>query len=392
MDLSLSPAERAFQSTVRAFLDRNLTPEIRRAQEMTTTVFAEYDVALAWQKILYRQGWVAPAWPKQHGGTGWSIAERTIWQIESSRAGAPMVSPIGLAMVGPVLIRFGTDDQKTRFLPRILSGEDYWCQGFSEPGAGSDLASLRTKAVLGGDDYIVNGTKIWTTHAHYANWMIALVRTADTGKRQEGITCLLIDMKSPGLSVRPIMTIGGDHEVNQVFFDDVRVPASCRVGADGEGWTVAKYLLEYERGGVVASASLRSALAKAARLAKNGADAHVRGRIAEIAIDIDALEMLELQTSWAMRTGQSPGAASSILKLRASQLQQAVSGLAVELLGEAALRWDSRRPLYGASPGNADEDAVRPVMSRYLNNRANTIFGGSSEIQKTIIAKEILGI
>jgi len=388
MDLSLSAADQAFRDDVRAFLDRSLSPEIRRAQHLTTTVFAEYDVVRAWHEVLHAQGWVAPAWPKEHGGTGWSVAERYIWQVETGRAGAPMVSPIGLSMVGPVVIHYGTDAQKAAFLPRILSGADYWCQGFSEPGAGSDLASLRTKAVLEGDHYVVDGTKIWTTHAHYANWMIALVRTADTGRSQEGITCLLIDMKSPGINVRPILTIGGDHEVNQVFLDEVRVPAANRVGAEGEGWSVAKYLLEFERG-VVASPKLRSALAGIVDLTEGG-DPIVAARIAEVGIDIDALEMLELKTNWALRTGQNPGAMASILKLRASQLQQAVSALELDVLGDRALRWEAHRPLYDLEPGEADD--IRPAASRFLNNRANTIFGGASEIQKGIIAKAFLGL
>jgi acyl-CoA dehydrogenase len=389
MDLSLSPSEQAFRAQVRSFLDRNLSPEIRRAQHLTTTVFTEYDIVRAWHAILHRQGWVAPAWPKDYGGTGWSVAERYIWQVESSRAGAPMVSPIGLSMVGPVVIHYGTAEQKAAFLPRILSGEDYWCQGFSEPGAGSDLASLRTRATLDGDSYVVDGTKIWTTHAHYANWMIALVRTSDTGRKQEGITCLLIDMKSPGITVRPILTIGGDHEVNQVFFDEVRVPASNRVGEEGHGWSVAKYLLEFERG-VVASPKLRSALAHVADLAAGTDDPVIAMRIAETGIDIDALEMLELKTNWALRTGQNPGAMASILKLRASQLQQVVSALELEVLGDRALRWEPHRPLYGLPPSG--EDDIRPAASRFLNNRANTIFGGASEIQKGIIAKAFLGL
>jgi acyl-CoA dehydrogenase len=393
MDLDLSPGEREFRDRVRGFLARHLPPEIQRAQSLTTTVFSEPDISQAWHRILHRQGWVAPAWPQEYGGTGWSLAERFIWQVESTRAGAPFISPIALTMVGPVLIHFGTQAQKDRFLPRILSGDDYWCQGFSEPGAGSDLAALRTRAVSDGDSYVVNGSKIWTTHAHCANWMIALVRTADTGKRQQGISCLLIDMQTPGISVRPIMTIGGDHEVNQVMFDDVRVPLANRVAGEGEGWDVAKYLLEFERGGVIASAGLRSALSQVLLLDETRTgEPPLRERVAELGIDIDALEMLELRTNWALRSGQNPGAAASILKLRASQLQQAVSELAVDVLGLRALRWEPQRPLYAIDGLGADEEAARAVMSRHLNNRANTIFGGSSEIQKGIIARTILGL
>jgi len=259
---------------------------------------------------------------------------------------------------------------------------------------------LRTRAVLDGEHYVVNGAKIWTTHAHCASWMIALVRTADTGKRQQGITCLLIDMRSSGISVRPILTIGGDHEVNEVRLDGVRVPVVQRVGAEGEGWSVAKYLLEFERGGVIASPGLRVHLADVAELAEGrGAglpcaadEPAIAARIAQIGIDIDALEMLELRTNAALRTGQNPGAAASILKLRASQLQQAVSELALDVLGDNALRWEPRRPLYALHDDGSGADGLRPVASRYLNNRANTIFGGSSEIQKGIIARLMLGL
>jgi acyl-CoA dehydrogenase len=400
MNLDLSDAELGFRHTAREFLVNHLPGATVRAQRLTTTVFSEYDVSRAWHQVLFAQGWAAPAWPREHGGTGWNITERYLWSVECARAGAPTVSPIALTMVGPILMRFGTQAQRERFLPRILSAEDYWCQGFSEPGAGSDLSALRMRAVPDGADYVLDGSKIWTTHAHYANWMIALVRTADTGKRQAGITCLLVDMQSPGISVRPIFTIGGDHEVNQVFFDGVRVPQENRVAAEGEGWAVAKYLLEFERGGVIASAALRSELAEVASLAEGtladlpcvAFEPEIQRGIAAIGIDIDALEMLELRINCALRTGQNPGAAASILKLRASQLEQAVSALAVRVLGDNALRWEATRPLYSLPKLAEGEEAVWPIMSRYLNARANTIFGGSSEIQKGIIARAMLGL
>jgi len=400
MNLDLSDAELAFRRAAREFLEHQLPEATVRAQRLTTTVFSEYDVSRAWHQILFAKGWAAPSWPREHGGTGWNITERYLWSVECARAGAPTVSPIALTMVGPILMRYGSPAQRERFLPRILSAEDYWCQGFSEPGAGSDLSALRMRAVQDGTDYVLDGSKIWTTHAHYANWMIALVRTADTGKRQEGITCLLVDMHSPGISVRPIHTIGGDHEVNQVFFDGVRVPLENRVAAEGEGWAVAKYLLEFERGGVIASAGLRSELARVASLADGAVadlpcvalEPEIQARIAEIGVDIDALEMMELRINWALRTGQNPGAAASILKLRASQLQQSVSALAVHVLGDNALRWEPTRPLYSLPEREAGDEAVWPVMSRYLNSRANTIFGGSSEIQKGIIARAMLGL
>jgi acyl-CoA dehydrogenase len=398
MDLALTEAELAFRDEVRNFFDENLPEDLRRAQRLTTTVFSEFEISRAWHKILFKRGWVAPSWPKEFGGTGWSIAQKYIFQSESARVSAPSISPIGLAMVGPVVIHFGTPAQKDFFLPRILAGEDYWCQGFSEPGSGSDLASLRLRAVEDGDDYVLNGSKIWTTHAHYANWMIALVRTADTPKPQAGITCLMLRMDTPGVTVRPINTIGGDHEVNQVFFDDVRVPIANRMGAAGEGWSVAKYLLEFERGGGMAAAGLRRGLAELiARASREqdglvlAADPDVALAIAELGVDIDALEMLELRTMSSLKSGENPGAVASILKLRASQLQQGVSEVALRMVGESALRWEARRPLHEVS-SNAAQDELLPVMSRYLNNRANTIFGGSSEIQKGIIAKAMLGL
>jgi acyl-CoA dehydrogenase len=398
MDLTLTGAEQEFRDEVRAFLDANLPEDLRRAQRLTTTVFSEYDISREWHAALAKKGWVAPSWPAEYGGTGWSLAQKYIFQSEAARVSAPYISPIGLSMVGPVVIHFGTPAQKAYWLPRILSGEDYWCQGFSEPGSGSDLASLRLRAVEDGDDYVLNGSKIWTTHAHYANWMIALVRTADTPKPQAGITCLMVRMDAPGITVRPIHTIGGDHEVNQVFFDDVRVPIADRVGAAGEGWSVAKYLLEFERGGGMAAAGLRRGLseliAQAARVedgAMPGEDPDVALAIAELGVDIDALEMLELRTMSSLKAGENPGAIASVLKLRASQLQQGLSEVAVKMAGEAGLRWEARRPLHEVST-NAAQDELLPVMSRYLNNRANTIFGGSSEIQRGIIAKAMLGL
>lgn len=400
MNLDLTPAEHAFRRDVRGFIAQNLTDGLRRAQHFTTTVFAELDVTREWLRILHRQGWAAPTWPKEFGGTGWNIVERYIWQIECSRANAPMPSPIGLGLVGPVVMRFGTPEQQQRYLPSILSGDDYWCQGFSEPGAGSDLASLRTRAVLEGDHYVVNGTKIWTTHAHCANRMITLVRTSDEGKPQAGISFLMIDMDTPGIQVRPIMTIGGDHEVNQVFLDDVRVPVANRIGEEGQGWAIAKYLLEFERGGSVASAMLRSGLAQVVDLAEGrvtglpcvAGNPSVASRIAEVAIDIDALEMIELRTNLALRSGQNPGPAASMLKLKASRLQQAVSQLAVDVLGERALRWDAHRPLHTVSSLPDGEKELLPVMSRYLNNRAMSIFGGASEVQLGLIARMSLGL
>ena len=249
MNLDLSAADLAFQAEIRAFIAENLPADLQRAGRRATSVFIDKQYSLAWQRILHAKGWVAPSWPVEYGGTGWNEMRRFIFQMECIRAGAPSLAPMGLRMVGPCIMRYGTSEQKAHYLPRLLAGEDYWCQGYSEPGAGSDLASLQLSATSDGDDYVLNGSKIWTTHAHWANRMFCLVRTRFEGKPQAGITFLLLDMNSPGLVVKPIITLAGEHEVNQVFFDDVRVPKANRLGEENDGWTVAKFLLEFERGG-----------------------------------------------------------------------------------------------------------------------------------------------
>lgn len=396
MDLSLTAEDRTFQEEVRDFLDRNLGDDAKRAVRLTPSVFCEPDITGPWHRKLYEKGWAAPFWPREYGGTGWTPTQRYIFETELARAGAPPLSPMGIRMVGPVIIGFGSAAQKAFYLPRILSGEDRWCQGYSEPGSGSDLASLRTRAVRDGDDYVINGTKIWTTHAHYADRMFALVRTDDTGRKQDGITFVLIDMKRPGITIRPILTIGGDHEVNQVFLDDVRIPQSDRVGEEGQGWSYGKYLLEFERGAGFAAAGLRRALddVRALAAAAGLADDPDFARDASlIEIDADALEMLELGVLSTVQQGRNPGnATASLLKLRASEVRQAVTRLAVDVLGERALPWEPRRPLYGLNEEPVLSEAELPVTASFLDGRAYTIFGGSSEIQHEIIAKAMLGL
>lgn len=395
MNLEFTADELAFRDEVRAFLDAHLTPELVRAQQMTTTVFPEPEVSMPWHRALHARGWIAPGWPVEHGGPGWSPAQRFLFETECARAGAPLTIPLGLKMVGPVIIGFGTPEQKAFYLPRILSGEDYWCQGYSEPGSGSDLASLKTRATRDGDHYVINGTKIWTTHAHHANRMFALVRTADTGKKQEGISFVLIDMKTPGITIRPIRTIGGEHEVNQVFFDDVRVPVANRVGEEGQGWAMGKYLLEFERGGGIASARLRRELGKIERVAAEvgvAKDPRIEAEAIAVSTDIDALEMIELKVLSTLQVGQNPGAISSLLKLRASEIKQAITRLGVDVVGAAGLAWETHRPLYGLDDSGVVSGGVLPVVSTYLNARANTIFGGASEIQRDIMAKTMLGL
>lgn len=392
MNLTLTPEQQAFRDEVRAFLRDNLTDDLRQGQRFTSGVYPEPEISAPWQRKLNEKGWLVPLWPRELGGTDWTAVERFIFEVECALAGAPLVHPMGVRLVGPVIIRFGTEEQKQRYLPRILSSEDYWCQGFSEPGAGSDLASLKMRAIPDGDDYILNGSKIWTTHAHHANMMFALVRTSTEGRRQEGISFLLIDMNTPGIEVRRIDTIGGDHDVNEVFFTDVRVPQANRVGPENAGWECAKYLLEFERGAGIFSGRLRSQLKRIGEvieeLAAQGRDirsnAHLMARFGELCADLDSFEMMELRIMGGLQPGQNPGPVSSILKLRNSRMKQAIAEFGAEILGHEGLRWRA---------GEVDTDALDSVLiPDYLNSRAFTIFGGASEVQLGIIAKSVVGI
>ena len=398
MSLSFTPDELRFRDEVRAFIAARLSPELRRASSLNVSFFSDPDIVTPWQRALHERGWVAPGWPQEHGGPGWTATQRWIFESECAAAGAPQLSPMGIKMVGPVLMRFGTLEQKNFYLPRILSGEDRWCQGYSEPGSGSDLASLKTRAVRRDDHYIVNGTKIWTTHAHFANRMFALVRTSDEPRQQDGISFLLIDMASPGITIRPIMMISGDHDVNQVFFDEVKVPVTNLVGEEGRGWTCGKYLLEFERGGGVNSPKLRYALEKVRGLANSDlsykAISHpeIATKLSEIELDVQTLEFLELQVLSALQRGENPGPVSSVLKLRASEIHQAISRVGVEMVGQNALVEETRRPLHALNDEPIIPEEVLSVVPRHLNGRANTIFGGSSEIQRDIIAKQVLGL
>ncbi|MFT4054333.1 MAG: acyl-CoA dehydrogenase family protein [Novosphingobium sp.] len=383
-DLSLTPELAAFRAEVRAFLAENLTDELRAGQAAVSAVYPEPEVSLPWQKLLAAKGWAAPVWPERFGGPGWNAIQRFIFETECALAGAPLVYPIGIRLVAPVVQAFGSPEQQAEWLPRILSGEDYWCQGFSEPGAGSDLASLSTRAVEQDGRYVVNGSKIWTTHAHHANRIFALVRTASTGKRQEGITALAIDLDSPGVEVRPIISIAGDHDVNEVFLTDVEVPLANRIGAEGEGWKIAKYLLEFERGTGLFGARLRSSLKRVISVAKERGVIYrsdLRRTLAELVSEIDCFEMLELATLGEIEPGQSPGPVASVLKLRASRLKQAIGNAGVAVLGEEALAFQD------AGPGMTDT-----LVGDALNSRAATIFGGASEIQLSIIAKSLAGL
>ena len=400
MDLKFSPEDEEFRSEVRAFLAQNLTPEMREAAKKTTTVFADKALAMRWQKILLEKGWAVPAWPVEHGGTGWSPTQKYIFSEECAKAGAPGLIPLGLRMLAPVLFKYGTDEQKSHYLPKMLSGEHYWCQGYSEPGSGSDLSSLKTAAVKDGDDYIVNGTKIWTTHAQFADHIFCLVRTDATGRPQAGITFLLIPMSTPGIKVEPIITIAGDHEVNQVFFDDVRVPQSNRVGPENEGWTVAKYLLEFERGGGGVTPRLQVGLAEMKTIAEKEPDAGrrlvddpgFRRKISELEIRTRALEFAELSNLARMSRGESPGPGSSLAKNTSVEIEQDLVTLKLEAIQHYGLPHANLISLNGHNEPWVGPDYAETVTSRYLNSRAASVFGGSREVQKNIIAKVVLGL
>ncbi len=394
MNLDFSPAEEKLQAEVRAFLDAELTEDMREQARLTVGVFAEWPLAQAWQKKLNGCGWAAPNWPREHGGPGWNPVERYIFEKECAAAGAPLLPFMSLKLLGPVLIHFGTVEQQQRYLPAILSADDFWAQGFSEPGSGSDLASLRTSAIREGDHYRVNGSKIWTTHAHFANHIFCLVRTDQDVKPQRGISFLLMDLNSPGISVRPILSASGEHEVNEVFFDDVLVPADNLIGDEGQGWTIAKFLLENERGGtffgprlVERSDDLRRRVEPIRHLEPTLAAKLDRARLEAI-----ALEMMELQIACDLRDGNDPGVRALMTKQMAAETQQALDRIALDLYGVDGLQMPFERPFYNPSiPTPIGSTEAQTVAARYLNSRAWTIFGGTSEIQLNIIAKAAFG-
>ena len=395
MDMRFSPDEMAFRDEVREFIANNYPQELRGARrgEMSK------DDILKWHRILYKKGWVVPHWPVEYGGTGWTITQRYIWNEENARAETTPLLPFGLAMVGPVIYTFGNEEQKKRFLPGILSGDDWWCQGYSEPGSGSDLASLRTKAVREGDHYIVNGSKTWTTLAQHADWMFCLVRTDPNAKQQEGISFLLIDMKTPGITVRPIITMDGSHEVNEVFLEDVKVPAENLIGEENKGWTYAKFLLGNERSGIAGVARSKKAIERLKKIATaelvDGTplmktDEFSR-KVAEVEIDLSALEVTELRTLAAESKGRGPGPEASILKIKGTEIQQRITELAVEAVGNYALVQAPRLEVTGNEfvPG---PEGSQGVAQDYFNMRKTSIYGGSNEIQHNIIAKMVLGL
>lgn len=402
MDIELSLEDAAFRDEVRAFLRDNLPPAVKAGAAATPSVFVEPEIGQTWNAVLHQKGWLGYQWPAEHGGTGWTPLRRYLFEKECAAAGAPNLTVLGLKLLAPVLWTFGNEAQKATYLPRILSGEDYWCQGFSEPGAGSDLASLATRAVRQGDHYVVSGSKIWTTHAHHANRMFTLVRTDSSGRKQAGISFLLIDLDSPGVSVRPILTNAGDHEVNQVFLEDVVVPAANLVGEEGQGWTIAKFLLENERGGSCHAPKLAYDLdqIEAGARSQEAGDGIAladqvdwRRRVARARLGVDALDMIELRIVSEIARGHKPGPQTSLTKLLASDLRQEIDLLAVDLHGFAGLQLETSRPLYGPeAPEPVHSAGAQVASARYLNSRAWTIFGGTNEVQSTIIARSVLGL
>ena len=402
MDLALSAEDQSFRDEVRGFLDEHLTEDLREAGRKTGGVFADFEAGRRWHRVLAKKGWSAASWPKEYGGTGWNATQRYIFSRECTAADAPRIFSMGLRMVGPVIMKFGTPEQKAKYLPRIVAGDIVFCQGYSEPGSGSDLASLKTRAVQDGDDYVINGTKIWTTGAHVADHMFCLVRTSTEGKPQDGISFVLIDsMKTPGLSVAPILTLAGDHEVNQVFFDNVRTPVANRIGPENAGWTVAKYLLEFERGGEAYTPNLYARIEDVRRIAKeeaadgSGRLIEERGfaeRLAETEMEIQALEMIEMQVLSDLSKGRNPGAISSAMKIRGSETLQRLDHLGVEALAWYAAPFELEARLLGHNEPTVTPEAGLTAMPLYHNNRASTIYAGSHEIQRNIIAKAVLGL
>jgi alkylation response protein AidB-like acyl-CoA dehydrogenase len=396
MDLNYSSGDLAFRDTVRAFLDANLPDDLQ--QKVRKHLRLAREDYVRWHKILAAQGWVAPGWPAEFGGPGWTPVQRHIFDEECARAGTPPILPFGVNMVAPVIMAFGNQAQKDYYLPRILSCEDWWCQGYSEPGAGSDLASLKTTATREGDFYTVNGQKTWTTLAQHAGMIFCLVRTDSGVRKQEGISFLLIDMHSPGITVRPIVMLDEDHEVNEVFFDNVKVPVQNLVGQENKGWTYAKYLLGHERTGIAAVGRSKRELAFLKKFAaaqdKNGLsllhDPLFAAKVAALEIELMALEMTVLRVL--AQEHKAPGPEASVLKVRGTEIQQALTELMVEAAGPMALPFDAAYLEGEHAHSVAGDDAAAPLAAHYFNVRKTSIYGGSNEIQRNIITQMILGL
>ena len=396
MNLEYTPEEEAFREEVRAFLKEKmparLSNKVRDGKHLTKQDMEE------WHAILNAKGWLAPHWPEEYGGTGWSVMQKFIFETETAMAHAPRVIPFGLSMLAPVLIKYGSEEQCQHYLPRILDGTDWWCQGYSEPGAGSDLASLKTSAVREGDHYVVNGQKTWTTLGQYADWIFCLVRTDNSGKKQEGISFLLIDMDTPGIEVRPIKLLDGDAEVNEVFFTDVKVPVENLVGEEHKGWTYAKYLLTYERTNIAGIGASMAALEQLKHIArsttKNGKpladDPLFAQRLARLEIDLENMKTTNLRVLDAAGKGGAPVAESSMLKIRGTEIRQEIGALMRRAAGRYAQPFISESLEEGYNGAPVGPEWAGPVSSQYFNNRKLSIFGGSNEVQREIITKAIL--
>jgi alkylation response protein AidB-like acyl-CoA dehydrogenase len=396
MNLQFTEAEQEFRAGVRAFLRECMPPDLAERSRLGKRL--SKDDQVRWMRILNRQGWLAPGWPKDAGGPGWSAVQKHIFDEECALAHAPRPMIFGVLMVGPVLIQFGTAEQKARFLPRILDSSEWWCQGYSEPGAGSDLASLKTRAVRDGDHYVVTGQKTWTSTAQYADWMFCLVRTDPEAQQQRGISFLLIDMRSPGITVRPIVTLDGEREVNEVFLDNVRVPVENLVGRENEGWTCAKYLLTHERTGIAGIGRAKALLQRLKHVAAEEQldgkplleDPQFRRQVAELEIQLMAAEISNLRTLAATRDGAAPGAESSIMKIRGTEIRQNLTYLLRKAVGPYAMPWLEEEMGYGDDGAPLHSEHSATAACQYLDMRKTSVYGGSNEIQKNIIAKMIL--
>ncbi len=394
MDINFSAQDLDFRDEVRSFFASEYDAEV--AQSLLSGQGDDYKQAIvSWQKKLHAKGWIAPGWPKEYGGTGWSVTQKFIYETERGAAGIPDVVPFGLKMVAPVIYTFGNEEQKARFLPRILSSDDWWCQGYSEPGAGSDLAALSTTAEYAGDNYIVNGRKIWTTFAQYADWIFCLVRTSKDVRKQQGISFLLIDMNTPGVSVKPIPTIDGKHSLNEVLFEDALVPRENLIGEQDKGWTYAKALLAHERTGMAEVADSKRMLAnlkqRAAAEVNGGqpmiADPVFQMRLSDIEMELMALEYTELRVFASMAGGGTPGPESSLLKIKGTEISQAIHELQLQLAAYygGALQGELSNQQLG-------HDFAAEARKSYMYGRAATIYGGSNEVQRNVIAKAVLGL
>ncbi len=399
MDLNFSPEEQGFRAEVRQFMRENLPRDI--GAKVIAGKRLERDDYLRWHKILHKKGWIAPNWPQQFGGTGWNAVQQFIFEEESADAGAPMVMPFGLRMVAPVIMAFGNKQQQDFFLPKILSGEHWWCQGYSEPGSGSDLASLKMRAERKGDKYICNGQKTWTTLAQHADWIFCLVRTASDVRAQEGISFLLIDMKSKGVSVRPIIMLDGEHEINEVWFENVEVPAENLVGEENKGWTYAKYLLGHERTGNAGVGYCKRWLKQLKQIAGDQPgsdgrplieDARFRDKIAQVEIDLLALEITNLRVIEAEMERRAPGPEASMLKVKGTEIQQMLTELMVQALGHRALPFQHEAMAEGYDGPLAGPEYAVSLPGLYFNYRKASIYAGSNEIQRNIISKMMLGL